>query len=558
METTTTEFRVSGGSPPEDEQRGGNSASSANEVSARAAQVETPADEAADGQAVSPAPAPPEVQHSTSDTSARAVSANSAPEAVPATPDAVPTALLTPGEVTELQAHELSIQGRDFIHGWVSYGTSRTDAPPKFHELVAYTLVSVAIDRNRWLALRHKNVHASVYGLGIAPSGGRKSTPLNYGETAVLSAFKDRMLSNEYSPEALITDLANRTPSRGVMFVDEAGRLLTTMRRQGYGEALKDVLSRVWDAPPTYRRQLNRQGGTFTLTDVYVSLVMMTTESRFAETTSPEDITSGFLARFLPMVATEEIKRRDIDRRTEDVDETERTLVAALKDMKAHLAQSPGPMTITDEALKRLNQTERDLEMWASRQYHVDLIAPWARRLAEYGGRLAIIFAVSENEDEVDRPQVLRAIRVVDQAKEDMLMLVDEMTKGPAARQLDRIERFIRANPGITTREVQRRANIRAKDLTEVLRDLVSQGRIHPKGERPLKLYPSVRSVRSVSLSVVSSVSQEVSVKDSGEGGFKWEPRASTDTTDTPTHDTSARARPMPTGESLRHLLEGS
>lgn len=455
--------------------------------------------------------------------------------------------------------------GRD---GWKHYGISRTDAPAKFHELIACGLVATAIDRNRHLRLRHKDVYPSIFGIAIAPSGRRKSTPFGYGEAVALSAFPDRVLGNDYSPEALLSDLAteieregkppvqSRDASRGVLFIDEAGRLLTTMRRSGYGEGLKDVFSMVWDCPEERSRKL--QKAEYTLESVYVNLLMATTDTRFAETLNPEDITSGFLARFLPMVAGEEISRKPLARREEGVDSAEQNLTVALRNMRARLAERPGPVEITDAALKRLDQAERDLAAWASGQYHSDLIDPWARRIAEYGGRLAIIFAVSEGQDLVDLPQVLRAIRVLEQAKEDVLMLVDELTKGQAVRELDRIERFIRANPGITFRDLQRRTSKTAGQLKPLLQELASQGRIVGRGERPQRLYAVTQPV---SPSVVSSVSQEVSVN-----GSRLEPQAPrqhpTDTTDTPTHDTSgpsgksAGGTGIPTGDSIPELRD--
>src|SRR5207249_11851996 len=92
-----------------------------------------------------------------------------------------------------------------------------------------------------------------------------------------------------------------RDASRGTMFVDEAGRLLGTMRANKYGEGLKDLLSRLWDCPESHQRTLSQR--KFEVASVYVNLLGTTTVSRFTELMTPEDVQSGFLARFLPVVA---------------------------------------------------------------------------------------------------------------------------------------------------------------------------------------------------------------------------------------------------------------
>lgn len=386
------------------------------------------------------------------------------------------TSLLTPQEWEEVRAHEAAIHDRDFVLRWVAYGESRTDAPVEFHRAAALALVATAIDRNRWLALQHKAIYPSIDALLLAGSGQRKSTPLGYAESALVSALPDRVLANDYSPEALIADLSGREPSRGTAFIDEAGRLLGTMRRERYGEGLKDLLAALWDAPERMSRRLMK--GPYDLRSAYVSVVMATTLSRFTEVCTAEDVASGFLARFLPAVVVGPITRKPLRRMADETETAGQELGCALAQMRERLAQPAGPIAITDEAIARLDEAERELEEWVSREFQADLLLPWARRLAEYGSRLAVIFAVSEGADEIERLHVLRALAVIDRARRDALVLVEELVKGRAAREMDKVERFIRANPGISGRELQRRTGLSAARVDFLTRELEAQGRI--------------------------------------------------------------------------------
>lgn len=135
-------------------------------------------------------------------------------------------------------------------------------------------------------------------------------------------------------------------------------------------------------------------------------------------------------------------------------------------------------MTITTAALGRYAEAEDALDDWAARQYHGDQAAAWARRLQDYVLRLALVYAVSEGALTVDVPQVLRAIRTVDEAKEAALRLIGEITKTADERRLEKVTRYIRKNPGLTKRDLQRRTNLRASEVGSAIGELVSRGRI--------------------------------------------------------------------------------
>ena len=377
--------------------------------------------------------------------------------------------LLTPAENAE---RTQQTPASDFIRRWVEYGASRTHAPREFHMNVAFILISADIDRNRWLPFKHKNVYPSLYALNLGPSGIVKSVPLDYGQALLLNGLKGKLLANDYSAEALIEDLAARNPSHGVAMVDEAGRLLQTMQKNGYAEGLKDTLSKLWDCPPVFERKLMK--GTYNLAEVYVSLVLAVTISRFLNTTSPEDIASGFLARFLPMMVTETPPHKPLALLEVEAQAALTALTEDLTQIHATLAKAPGPLAITPEALARLNQGEEAVLSWAGKEFESEHIGPWALRLCEYLSRLAIIFSVSEHAETVTRQHVLRALYVVDTAKENVRALVEEMVKGHQARDLDKAFKFIVANPGLSSSMLLRGTHWTAdklKTVTETLRD---------------------------------------------------------------------------------------
>ena len=368
---------------------------------------------------------------------------------------------------------------RGFMGRWIRYGQSRTDAPVEFHEIAAHILIAAAINRNRWLELGHKTIYPSIYGLCLADSGERKSTPMDYAEEACPKGLR---LANDYSPEALIADLDERQQARGIAFIDEAGRLLGTMRKHQYGEGMKDLLNNLWDTPNEIDRKLMK--ATFHLESVYLNILMATTRSRFVDVVSPEDITSGFLARFLPVIPAEKVKWRPVKRISPEIEGERNVLIADLGALHTYLAQSPRAMEITDAALEVLNNNEENLLDWAKREYHSDLLYPFAFRLSEYCFRLSIIHAVSEDQEIVDLPHALSAIQMVEQRKENARTVVVDLTATKDAREAEKLFQLIENNPpDISRRDVCRRGSLNARRVGELAEYLRDQGRIKIKTE---------------------------------------------------------------------------
>ncbi len=372
----------------------------------------------------------------------------------------------------------------DFIKEWEMYGQARTDAPREFHQIASLVLVATAINRNRWLDLQHKQVYPSLFAICLADSGQRKSTPIAY---AVEACPKELRLANDYSPEALIADLDRRDQARGTVFVDEAGRLLNTMRKQGYGEGLKDLLSKLWDGPDDEERKL--QKGNYHLKSTYLNLLMATTTSRFVDLVTPEDILSGFLARFLPILVTEKVQRRPVSRLKPATREEGERLAQHLLAMMQRLAKEPGAMEITNEALEALDAAEEKLQEWASGEWHSDLILPWATRLAEYGFRLAIIFAVSVGQDSITVSHAEQALLVVDRAKQSAKLLAERLTMDKDMREAEKLFNMILRNPGIKRRDAYRRATLSANRVDYLARELKAQGRIKISTDGKTELY---------------------------------------------------------------------
>jgi len=415
-------------------------------------------------------------------------------------------ALLKPSERGSLRAHLASVASRDFITRWVAYGESRTDAPREFHEAVGSVLVATAIDGQRYLDLAHKRIYPSLYRLNLAGSGKRKTTPHMYGVEALMAAFPERMLASDYSAEALIADLGAKPQARGTAMVDEAGRLLGTMQKNHYGEGLKDLLSKLWDCPEELERKLIR--GAVKLRQVYVNLIMATTPSRFQTVVTPEDVASGFLARFLPVIVSGDIVRKPLSVLPQNVAATQRALAEDLKKMYGDMRGEPEALSIGAEAVGRLDAAEQKLGEWARREYHADLIEPWARRLAEYAARLSLIFAVSEQNEDIQLSQVLRALDAVNRAASDVKALVEDLLKGTDARLRDKVAAFITANAGITGRDLQRRTSLAALVIRRVVDELVAEDRVR------IEAGPDVRQYRCYPLVAVSTSDVEDVSKD--------------------------------------------
>lgn len=108
-------------------------------------------------------------------------------------------------------------------------------------------------------------------------------------------SLKDVILPNKITSEALLEHLSQG--HAGVILTGEFGAWLQNMEKSNNGD-LKAIFTELYDVPPCYRYKTKNQGDHI-LEDPFFSICGVSTLAWLKENLKPNDVSSGFFARFL-------------------------------------------------------------------------------------------------------------------------------------------------------------------------------------------------------------------------------------------------------------------
>lgn len=208
-----------------------------------------------------------------------------------------------------------------WLSDYVAFASDVSERTPHlFHEAIGLWIGGLAIARRLRLRLRHGDLYPNLYVLGVADTTlYAKSTGLEVGSRLIHDCFPQLLFANDFTPEAMLSDLAGREPAnlhasdlterdrelwlagrdfsaqRGVI-LEEMSALLAGLRRD-YMTGMAELLLRLYDCPDLYRRN-TRGAGFVVVRNAYLSLLGMTTPARLRGAEIHTAWHDGLFARF--------------------------------------------------------------------------------------------------------------------------------------------------------------------------------------------------------------------------------------------------------------------
>jgi hypothetical protein len=209
----------------------------------------------------------------------------------------------------------------EWLDDYTRYASLVSERTPAIvHEAAGLWLASVAVARRLYVPMPHGDVFPNLYALAVAPTTlYAKTTGLNVMTTLLDDALPHLTLSNESTPEALLSELAGKEPpnltgaeitdkerelwrlgqrfaaQRGLV-LEEASSLLAGLRKE-YMQGMAELLLRLYDCPNSYRRH-TRGGGYMVIRQAYMSIVGWTTPARLRTAETNTAWHDGLFARF--------------------------------------------------------------------------------------------------------------------------------------------------------------------------------------------------------------------------------------------------------------------
>jgi hypothetical protein len=326
----------------------------------------------------------------------------------------------------EAKYHTLDIKlsPDNFISKYVNYWSKMTDAYGDYHIAGALSILSTIADRKLYFDNANSRLFTNLWCMLLGKSSiARKSTALSKISDMLDGSCYNR-LSGSFSPEGLTEELSEN--SHAYMVKDECADLLKGMNSRSYMQGLRDPLCRLYDCRGEKRKLKAAKGkiSEFVVNDPYLTFVWATTGETFRRSTNIDDVSSGWLLRFL-FVYPQYPKTRMGVRRKEDTDDTG---LNHLKEYFKEISQAVNNISQCELILSEKgytifnNWSERKEAELFDKGLHGDLFA----RYEQYALKLAGLFYLGEPEAIELLREHQHIVIIPDDCLEEAIRVIDE------------------------------------------------------------------------------------------------------------------------------------
>jgi hypothetical protein len=356
---------------------------------------------------------------------------------------------------------------KTFVEEYVTWASSKTDAPAVYHVASAFTILSCVL--GEWGVAPPKygdlNLGLSFVIMGETTET-RKSTARKLMKQLLRATQDDDhqyILTSDATEEALI-DALNERPHRTSLYDrDEAQKLIADVKGgKGYMKGFLETLNELYDGHARGRLRSTKQ--TFEVPVVFVQY-LMGIRSQIQENLELSDFASGWGPRNIYVRGESPPRTREnsmLEQQTEGednhtVDPVFEKLVSKLVAMrntwerKANGPESPVKMYFDDEAWARMSNLEWDLVEFFADHPRIETLRPCLQRLFTNAMKVATLLAMSRNAKRVGLQDVINTRAYAARWVEDLLIMVEGVNESLYARDIKTLEQWIATRSGPVT-----------------------------------------------------------------------------------------------------------
>lgn len=357
-----------------------------------------------------------------------------------------------------------------FTDEYVKLLSPSTDAPDIFHKMMAYFLISCAVQRQVSLEIGTFTVFPNVWMVLLGHTTQmRKSTTVGYGLKLLNKIRPGMRLDGDFSEEGVSKYLEHK--SQVYIYYDEFMTMMKSFQRT-YSPRLKSWMTSLYECPDSYdiqRVPKKLKDGTIIpqnihIENIFLNVVSATTADWFADSITDEDINGGFVPRFLLVPAW---RGKGYNPCPPPPDATQREIVFS---QLSRISEFGGKMYIKDQDYYNQSATEIYQKL-SSATRKKNLYA----RFEGYFQRFCILEALNNGPSlAINRSIIQKARRTI----LDAIMWVDDLVQNYIAetrehKMLNRILSYIPNDDYITPRDIIRKSNLRIHILEGYLKTLL-------------------------------------------------------------------------------------
>lgn len=410
--------------------------------------------------------------------------------------------LLTPEEIASVTE-----QPHSFIERYQKWASSRTDAPAAFHVGGALMALSASLSDKISVSTQFGDVPPNIWVMLISDSTiSRKTTSMRLSTEISEGAGVDALLATDGSIEGLLTELGGREGLPSMFLRDEFTSLLASVKKKDYMSGFLTDLCGLYDGSRVKRR-LRKE--IIEAKQPIFLLFAGGVETKLLELLSHEDITSGFIPRFLPIFGTTAVSELNlIGKRVQRSFQAKDELIEELRAISERYTPprpvlriagqdtgtlgrgAPTEVTLSDDAWDRLRIAQRYLLEVADNHDSRDLLLPCTERLIVNVLKVASLIAASRQRDVVDGTMMieyddlLMSLYYARGWLDHLLRIVTRVGRDPFDGKTHQILEYITkmGGGGASRSAIMRNFRLNKRDADEILGTLVDREEIIAEG----------------------------------------------------------------------------
>lgn len=359
-----------------------------------------------------------------------------------------------------------------WLHDATLLYTTLNDSPPELNLLTMLTTAAAALQAQGELQMGYEDIHCNLFGLGIAPSGSRKSTSAGKGRRLLTKAERpDYLFTGSATSEGLVRRL-KQYPST-LYLVNEGATLLASHRKR-YLQDVKTELCNVFDGLPMSRNLANE---TITADNPRLTILAVTTPQGFADSVEAGDWHTGFLARFIYVVPTVTTLPPVRGRLMTEAQKAEETRITGVFRSFAELPFKP--FLAEDDAMAAWADWSNRIRT-AAYAYEHEAVQALAERAPTMALKMAMVLSACRGDwGRIDAPTMAAALSLatffLSHARKAMHTWD---TAGADMSTMQKVLGHIYRTPNATTGPMRRALNLPKHKLDACLRELAARGAV--------------------------------------------------------------------------------
>lgn len=393
------------------------------------------------------------------------------------------------------------------VEEYIEWAKTTGDAAHQYHQAGAFVALSAALSGAIRLPTSFGLITPNLWFMVLADTTlTRKTTAMDLAIDVTVDFDKDAILATDGSIEGLFQALSTRPGRPSIFLRDEFSGMLEMMFKRDYYAGMSETLTKLYDGK-YQKRVLKRE--EIEVRDPVLILFAGGIKSRIYGLISHDQVTSGFLPRFILITANADINRikpvgpptvQTLSRRDAIVDHLAK-LHSHYNDVKtmtingsAQVIKKQWNAELTPEAWGLYNHLEGKLVKQALLSGYADIMMPSFDRLAKSGLKCAVLIAASRalcDKIVVTELDLWHAFMYVEQWRMYLVEVLSNIGKNDYEKLGDLIVAAVVTEPGIARGTVMRQFHMSAKQADDLLNTLEQRAQVtrvrQGKSER---LYP--------------------------------------------------------------------